>query len=631
MSRLLPIALLCLSLFSIRIHAQTRIGCGFDASHQRLLQTNPAYRKAVAQAEQNYTAFLRQGAGARQQAAIIMPVVVHIVHTGAARGTIYNITDAQVQTMISYLNQVYAGTYPGLEGVGDLGIQFALAQRDPNCNPTNGINHIDGSPLSGYTANGVNSPGTSGAGIDETTLKSFIRWDPTRYLNVWVVNKIDGIDGQQGGGTGGFAYFPFDPTIDGVVIRAHEMQVGNTTLPHEMGHVFTLYHPFEGSNGTTCPPNANPNTDGDMIADTDPVTNPNFANPERTGSTNPCTGTVYTINTEHNIMSYVYNPTLFTAGQKTRLLAGAANSYRVAQENSLGNIPTNQGGTTCTPKIDFELADWQVTESTSGTTTISGCTRSYTDYTFKLLIGNTPSVATTATLNVAGGTATEGVDFDITTNGNFSSPSKTVSFPTGTNNAQSFTVRVYDDASAESTETLTLGFTVNNGGGNAQAGDGRTNLVLTIYDNDSSPRASSNTSYTLNGTFNFSAQVPLAGTSGQFKSQQLYKASELTAAGVTAGNLVGLSLDVTKATAANFKYKGFTIKLGQTSQTYLRDYVNNNGSPLADASLTTVYSGDYSTVSGTNTFTFSTPFAWNGTSAIVVSICFDNGATVDPN
>jgi len=66
--------------------------------------------------------------------------------------------------------------------VGDLGVKFVLAQRDPNCNPTNGINTLNGSSLAGYTANGVNSPGTSGPGVNETVLKKLYPLGPHPLL-----------------------------------------------------------------------------------------------------------------------------------------------------------------------------------------------------------------------------------------------------------------------------------------------------------------------------------------------------------------------------------------------------------------------------------------------------------------
>src|ERR1700740_3526332 len=57
-----------------------------------------------------------------------IPVVVHIIHNGGSE----NISDAQVQTAISHLNQNYNQS-------NNYQIQFCLAQRDPNGNSTNGI------------------------------------------------------------------------------------------------------------------------------------------------------------------------------------------------------------------------------------------------------------------------------------------------------------------------------------------------------------------------------------------------------------------------------------------------------------------------------------------------------------
>lgn len=595
--------------------------------HNKMMQTNDRYKNAVRQYEVQARAFA-QASGARiSGGTYIMPVVFHIVHTGDSLGSVYNLTDTQVSSMVDYLNRVYNGTDAGQNGesVGAIGIQFELAKRDPNCNPTNGINHINGSSLPGYVAHGVNLNNTNGT--PDITLKNFIRWDPTKYCNIWIVNKIDDNDGQYGGGTGGYAYFPFDPTIDGVVIRARDLYPGSTVLPHEMGHVFTLYHPFEGSNGTTCPPNANPAADGDMISDTDPVTNPNFANPERTGSTNACTGTPYTIATEHNIMSYVINPRLFTAGQKTRMLAGANNMYRLGQINSSGDIDPG-AGTVCPPKINFEWTEFQVTEQTAATITSGGCTRGYKDYTFNVLIGSNPSAAATVTL-LTGGTAQEGVDYDITTTGSFTSPGKTITFPAGTHDPRSFIIRIYNDAIVEPAETIILSMSVNNGGGNAVAGDGRPVETITIYDNDTAPYGALDDTHQLNGTYNFSATVPFTARSYQYKSQFIYKAGELVAAGLKAGSITALSFNITKHSNAAFVYKGFTIKVGQTTQSFVTDYVNHTGAPVSDASLTTVYSANYTTVNGTNTFNFSTPLTWDGTSNIVVNLCFDNASTVD--
>jgi hypothetical protein len=220
-----------------------------------------------------------------------------------------------------------------MEGVGDIQIQFILAQRDPNCNVTNGINRVDGSVLTNYVAGGVNLNGSGGT--DEINVKNLVRWDPSRFYNVWVVNRIDGMDGTSGTFYAGYAYFPgVSAALDGTIMLATQMQPNRKTLPHEIGHALSLYHPFEGTGppGPACPSNADCSVDGDEVCDTDPITQPGgFVC--RTGN-NACTGTPYSINTEHNFMNYTTCSTLFTADQKTRLLASAVGPFRIGLTTS---------------------------------------------------------------------------------------------------------------------------------------------------------------------------------------------------------------------------------------------------------------------------------------------------------
>ena len=554
-----------------------------------------------------------------------IPVVVHVVHTGGAVGTIYNPNRMRrYRARLTILTSVYNGTYPGTQGVGDFcQIQFAIAKRDPNCNPTNGINRVDGSSISGYVSGGVNANTT--LGTDEINVKNFIRWDPTQYYNIWVVDKIDGADGTSGQFIAGFAYFPGgDPNYDGIIMLATQMVTGQKTLPHEIGHAFNLYHPSRVHPITpTAPVNGNCNTDGDQVCDTDPITyNQNGGVVDFTCRTgiNSCTGTAYSSNTESNYMNYTYCYTLFTAGQKTRMLASAAGSGRLSLSESLGATAPNAGTPTCAPKINFEISADQVTETPAAT---SGC-RTYKDYTYNMVIGTGPSVTATATLSVTSGTATEVSDFDITTNGSFSSPSKVLTFPAGSVVSQPFTIRIYDDASVEGTESFTLGFTVNNGGGDAVAGDGRPSLTIIINDNDSAP-----TNGTTSGTANIGSAVytpitatPFDATQQSQRVQFLYKASELTAAGVPAGSLTGISLAI-QSKLSTRAFTGLTINLGTASVAYLV-----NGSVTLGSGMTTVKTTtSYNTVAGWNNFVFDTPFTWDGTSNLVVELCFNNSAT----
>ena len=619
--------------------------CGFDAVHARKMKEDPAYRKNIQAGEASIRTYIANHPQLTQPPKSVtvdkagapttlggsplytIPVVVNVVHTGGAVGSIYNPTDAQITGAIDYLNNVYNGTYPGIQGAGDLQIQFVLAQRDPNCNPTNGINRIDGSSVSGYVSGGVQAAQTA-IGTADINIKNLIRWNTSQYYNVWVVNKIDGNDGTSGTFIAGFAYFPgSSASEDGIVMLATQMITGQKTLPHEIGHAFNLYHPFQGSTDSTmCPPNADCTTDGDQVCDTDPISyhysaagGINFTC--RTGNNNPCTSSPYTINTESNFMNYTNCYTLFTAGQKARMQASAAGPFRASLSSSLGGTPPSGGSSPCVPKIDFEFTDDQQTETTAAT---SGC-RAYKDYSYNMVIGSAPSAAATATLNVSSGTATQGLDFDITTNGSFTAPSATLNFPSGSTTSQPFTIRIYDDVSVNGTRKFILGFTVNGGSGNAVAGDGRPNFTMTINDNDQAPTAG----VLPIGTANIGAALgtiaglgPFDAKQSSYKAQILYKASELTAAGITAGPLSGISFDLVKASTRAFS--NFNIKLGASSATYL---VNAGSLTIASPMTVVKTLATYNTVGGWNNFTFDTPYTWDGASSLVVEICFDNGTT----
>ncbi len=107
------------------------------------------------------------------------------------------------------------------------------------------------------------------------------------------------------------------------------------------------------------------------------------------------------------------------------------------------------------------------------------------------------------------------------------------------------------------------------------------------------------------------------------RAQYLYRASELTAAGMGPGNINAIRFNVISlATSSNtrFAIERYTIKIGTTTTASL--------SATAWEPVTTTVFGpvDYTATVGVNTFNFITPFFWNGTDNIVVEVC--NG---DPN
>ena len=98
--------------------------------------------------------------------------------------------------------------------------------------------------------------------------------------------------------------------------------------------------------------------------------------------------------------------------------------------------------------------------------------------------------------------------------------------------------------------------------------------------------------------------------------QYLYLASELTGVGASAGNIVSLAINITSL--GSTAPANVNIKIAQVT-----GYTNITA--LQSPTFTTVYSAaSLSPATGWNTYTFGSPFAWNGTSNILVEICRDN-------
>jgi hypothetical protein len=94
--------------------------------------------------------------------------------------------------------------------------------------------------------------------------------------------------------------------------------------------------------------------------------------------------------------------------------------------------------------------------------------------------------------------------------------------------------------------------------------------------------------------------------------QIVYTAAELSAAGLTAGNITALAMNITGLPSPT-SISGYTIKIASTASTTLSGFTTTG--------LTNVYGPSSITpVAGWNTITFGTPFYWDGTSNIIVDI-----------
>ena len=98
----------------------------------------------------------------------------------------------------------------------------------------------------------------------------------------------------------------------------------------------------------------------------------------------------------------------------------------------------------------------------------------------------------------------------------------------------------------------------------------------------------------------------------------IWKASELSAAGISAGSLCGIRM---QSTAAVAEAKVFTVRMQNVANATLAKVFRNDEG-------TAVIRRNVALVEGENNLPFSTPFAWDGTSDIVVEFsCLDASST----
>lgn len=102
----------------------------------------------------------------------------------------------------------------------------------------------------------------------------------------------------------------------------------------------------------------------------------------------------------------------------------------------------------------------------------------------------------------------------------------------------------------------------------------------------------------------------------QFKTQYLFLASELQAAGLQAGNITGLTFDVYAAgggTVSNLTFKLGNSNLNNLTTTYVTG--------LSQVFSVATYPSSGTVQTGLQSITFNTPFNWDGISNIVLEAC----------
>lgn len=181
---------------------------------------------------------------------------------------------------------------------------------------------------------------------------------------------------------------------------------------------------------------------------------------------------------------------------------------------------------------------------------------------------------------------------------------------------------LYDDARVDSVAATHPDFIISGFSGttyNYAAEETYTFLQHTQYDVSVDETISETIAAVESGTSALSEVLNVENATA--KSQFLFSAAELTSAGLTAGDITGLRLNVSEAGGdANF----FRIKLKSVDGNTL-----TQNSPETDG-FTEVYFQNYAANTGENQFQFYAPFNWDGTSNLLVEFNFSNAEGLSP-
>ncbi len=329
--------------------------CGSDHYYKRHLYAHPEVVQERIELEKFTQKFAENydQLKSKSGASITIPVVFHVNDPNNPQ----KVTLAQVQSAIDILNEDYSATnadinniIPEFAGiVANMDIQFCLASKDPQGNPTTGIT---------YHYNNYNGREPDGYG---SSVKGVEYWPGNKYLNVWIVNETED-DGSLY--NSGWAFLPdswvANQNLDGIVYNHQYLgytgssEVSGPTswqaemarvLTHEVGHYLNLHHTFE--NYCSSP--------GDYVNDTPPVYYHGSNNCDQLGTF--CSG-VTAVN-DQNYMDYTPCPSMFTEGQKTRVLAALNSS--VAGRNNLWT-ESNLIATGCLDDVSVEENNISISE-----------------------------------------------------------------------------------------------------------------------------------------------------------------------------------------------------------------------------------------------------------------------------
>lgn len=374
-----------LCFLSIQSFSQQLNYCGQYEMEQKYLQQNPEikhWREALERFTTDFTAnyFSRFNQNQIQSDTIlfVIPVVFHIMHNYGSE----NISKAQILDAIRIINEDFqklnadtAQVIPLFQPIiGDVQVEFRLAQLDPQGNCTDGITRYQT-----HLTNG-----------GDDALKAIVQWPPDKYLNIWVENSCSF--------AAAYAMLPGGPSaVDGIVTADEYVgSIGTSAtslvnihlLSHEIGHYLNLWHTWGPTNTPGLATNCNVD---DQVFDTPNTIGSSGCNLNQS----TCDSTV--VDNVQNIMDYSSCPNMFTQGQVARMQA-ALNS-NVSDRNNLWSAAnrlltgTYDGFpvTVCTPVADFSDKIVRVCEGESITFSNLSFGGDFTTITWQFTGGNISS------------------------------------------------------------------------------------------------------------------------------------------------------------------------------------------------------------------------------------------------
>ncbi len=329
----------------------------FDAMEEAF-KANPEQKKqyeaSQAKFEVDYQNELQKKSNAVSKTAATVytiPVVFHIMGSQP-------VSDQAFVNLISYfnndfghngndiatINSLFSGLYVDAE------IRFALAQRDPNGNCTNGVIRHDNESI--YWNQSSPAYNYSGSGAN--------KWPTNKYLNIYIVECIASATSPcppSGSYIAGYTYLPgtwaTNAPNDAIVLLRNQLAQtdphDSRTISHEIGHWLNLSHTFGNTNNPQFDPSNMPTTS--ITCSTDNVSD----TPPTGGYFSVCnTSTLDCSNPPNieNIMDYASCPKMFTQGQITRMrtaltsaTAGRNNLWTAANYSATGIV----SGYVCSP------------------------------------------------------------------------------------------------------------------------------------------------------------------------------------------------------------------------------------------------------------------------------------------